>query len=344
MLQSMSKISKTPSRNINIDILKALAIFMVVWGHVLYNVAGITSGFISYVHMPVFYFASGLFIARELNNYSVTDFFVKKIKRLLIPYIIWSFISFAANSALLIAAEKAIPKERLIQEALDIFLYSRSVWFLIQLFIAELLFAFLYKFFSFNKHVLMLINTVVWALLIVFCTTDYFMMWKLKWLYPFLVIGHLFGDGNLTTSKMTHFVPSAVFAAMWAYMTYLFAGLYTTEGLFYGFDLDALDKDILVKELFLVVLGFVGVMAIYLLARILGHTPFKGFLAGLGNYTLDIYLIHMMLIFAIKKLPYKAETFGCMSAVYALAICIGIYLISKYILRKIKLFNLSIGM
>ncbi|WP_026652273.1 acyltransferase family protein [Butyrivibrio proteoclasticus] len=341
MLLTMSKNGN--SRNKEIDILKTLAVFMVVWGHVLYNVAGITSGYISYVHMPVFYFASGLFIGKELSKYNLGEFAWKKTLRLFIPYVIWSAISFAANALLIIATFKTIPKSQLINEAYNIFINSRSVWFLIQLFIAELLFALIYMLGRYNVYLLIALNTVIWALLVMFCRTEYFMMWKIKWLYPFLVIGYLFGNGNIPKFKLGKFIPSAICAGLWGYMTYLYAGLYTKDGLFYGFDLGYLDKNILVKELFLVILGFLGIMAIYLLARILGHTPLAKPLADIGNYTLDIYLIHMMLIFVMKKLPYKQEGFAFISAGYTLGICLTIYIVAKYLLRKIKLYRISIG-
>ena len=48
-----------------IDIYKTIAIVMVVCGHVASNTVGVFSGFISFVHMPIFYFVSGFFLYKE---------------------------------------------------------------------------------------------------------------------------------------------------------------------------------------------------------------------------------------------------------------------------------------
>ena len=50
------------------DIYKAIAIVMVVYGHVLANTSDIYTGFISFVHMPIFYFVSGCFLYKELKK------------------------------------------------------------------------------------------------------------------------------------------------------------------------------------------------------------------------------------------------------------------------------------
>lgn len=61
-----------------IDILKAIAIIMVVYEHVIVNTMGLYTGFVNYVHMPIFYFVSGYFFFEELTKYSVGKVALKK--------------------------------------------------------------------------------------------------------------------------------------------------------------------------------------------------------------------------------------------------------------------------
>lgn len=71
------------------NILKGIGIFLVVLGHagsVNENIINVIFSF----HMPLFFFVSGFFFKET----TLKDFLVKKGKRILIPYIAFSFLSF----------------------------------------------------------------------------------------------------------------------------------------------------------------------------------------------------------------------------------------------------------
>jgi len=90
----------------SIDIVKGIAIIMVVYGHVMQGMAHrnlmympfhiFSDTFIYSFHMPAFFFASGLF-ARLNANTSSTVLIQKKGEQLLWPYLLWALISLVTS-------------------------------------------------------------------------------------------------------------------------------------------------------------------------------------------------------------------------------------------------------
>lgn len=86
-----------------LDIAKGIGILMVIWGHVLYY--HWSGQYVYTFHMPLFFFLSGMLFQR--NKYpSFSSFFVKRARRLLIPYsiysictwFIWVFFQYKTNN------------------------------------------------------------------------------------------------------------------------------------------------------------------------------------------------------------------------------------------------------
>lgn len=79
-------------RNISLDYMKAFAIFLVVLGHLL-NIADSKENLIREliwsVHMPIFFFVSGMLIHRKLESWETIKIFICKKIRLLIPLIVF---------------------------------------------------------------------------------------------------------------------------------------------------------------------------------------------------------------------------------------------------------------
>jgi len=83
------------NRNINIDIIKGLLIFLVVIGHVL--LGSLKENIIRYViysfHMPIFLFISGYLVnTKALKESSLVLLFKKYLFRLIIPWVIAVFV------------------------------------------------------------------------------------------------------------------------------------------------------------------------------------------------------------------------------------------------------------
>ena len=82
-----------------IDVLKGLAILLVVMGHVCqmrFPISGKWLADIIYsFHMPFFLFLSGLFARKAIeaaDNRQTMAFVIRKAKQLLLPFVIWMFL------------------------------------------------------------------------------------------------------------------------------------------------------------------------------------------------------------------------------------------------------------
>jgi fucose 4-O-acetylase-like acetyltransferase len=88
-----------------VDLVKGLAIILVVYGHTAQGVvhrgwwsgpwAGFTESFIYSFHMPAFFFVSGLFVFGSIQRRGPRNFTLEKAKTVLYPYLLFAII-FAA--------------------------------------------------------------------------------------------------------------------------------------------------------------------------------------------------------------------------------------------------------
>lgn len=76
-----------------IDIMSGILIILVVVGHT-YKLPDVARQFIYSFHMPAFFAVYGIkfYHNRKKETNSLKSFFLKKIKRLLIPYVVWALI------------------------------------------------------------------------------------------------------------------------------------------------------------------------------------------------------------------------------------------------------------
>jgi len=93
----------TPVRSSAVDIVKGIAIFLVVFEH---NGQGMirrgwwtgissfyTDIFIYTFHMPAFFFVAGLFLGGSLHRRGAAQFTIDKLKTILYPYLLWALFT-----------------------------------------------------------------------------------------------------------------------------------------------------------------------------------------------------------------------------------------------------------
>lgn len=122
-------------REIDKDIDKGIAIYLVVLGHLF----GGANPYITFCHMPVFFFVSGYFAYSSMQKHKSRDIIKRKIESLLIPYLFWSGVSFVANVGVKYL-NGSITRDMIKVEFIDVFLMARSVWFLVILFLTIVFF------------------------------------------------------------------------------------------------------------------------------------------------------------------------------------------------------------
>ena len=114
-----------------IDTLKGILIILVVFGHTRINV-NIQKWIYSF-HMPLFLIISGFFYKQQINIINL-----KKIKRLILPFIFFSFLAIIfPGLPLLILKNQPIEWSKIFYLEERIF-FNTPIWFLIVLFFIEL--------------------------------------------------------------------------------------------------------------------------------------------------------------------------------------------------------------
>lgn len=133
-----------------IDTLRGLAMFFVIWGHVFPTNKGRIRKYIYSFHLPLFFFISGLTF-RNSDKLPFKDFLKKKFKGLIIPYIVINIVCYIVM--LILYNCNLVNNFSYLKDALGILYSNNSTffqpsspsWFLITLFLTELLFYFLKK-------------------------------------------------------------------------------------------------------------------------------------------------------------------------------------------------------
>jgi fucose 4-O-acetylase-like acetyltransferase len=90
-------------RNQTVDIVKGVAIILVVLGHVMQGMNHrhllqsasyyLSESFIYSFHMPAFFFIAGLFLDRSLTKRGPAGFVREKVRTILYPYVLWPLLA-----------------------------------------------------------------------------------------------------------------------------------------------------------------------------------------------------------------------------------------------------------
>lgn len=132
-----------------VDLFRSVGIILMVMGHVGFG--NIFDKFIHSFHMPMFFFISGYMFRK--NKYPLKKYLLKKMKSLLIPYIFWGLISFAAWTAFKEFEPKYL--RILFWDNTSGIAISGALWFLSALFISDFVFFLIQK--IENKYIKVLI-------------------------------------------------------------------------------------------------------------------------------------------------------------------------------------------
>lgn len=337
-------------RNAAFDIAKCFAMYLVVLGHLIADRMDDPAYVINLLHLPVLFFISGFFCVSSVENRSAGELLKRKSVTLLVPFLIWSGISLAANCALMLL-QGEFSLRNFMNEALQIFVYARSVWFLAQLFLTFVIFLGIYKLAGkvrWGKY-RVFIYLAVWLTLSALLPGDVMAFHKFKWLFPFFLAGYLLGKHwvKISVWLQTHKKLSLL---GWLSLLYpVLVAVFVHEDAcrqYTNFLYDSLPG--VLHGLLYYVISTAGVVLVMLVSHWVARTPVGKVLAETGTYSMDIYVIHMFLIKFIP-IPVDVNTANPIFAISLLAaitlvIVIAIRLLSKYVLRRIKLFRISIGL
>jgi fucose 4-O-acetylase-like acetyltransferase len=175
------------SRNIRIDFLKGIAIFLVVYGHCIQYAGNGKNNFfhdpvfifIYSFHMPLFMMISGWVFFYSFYEKSLNGIVSNKFKKLVVPVISWT-ITFSFFAGLIKYNHNFI--ESIFNVSIGK-IYN-GFWFLTALFIISIVFSYIAK--KSPKHQLVSL-TAFWIILML--TPDTYNLSYIKFMYPYFVLG-----------------------------------------------------------------------------------------------------------------------------------------------------------
>ncbi len=100
------KYQEQRERDRSLDLLKAFAIYLVIWGHAIMHFRpnfeeSVSFNVIYSFHMPLFMMLSGYFATSSIRL-GIKEFFAKKFRQLLLPCITWGIVCWLVISSGLI--------------------------------------------------------------------------------------------------------------------------------------------------------------------------------------------------------------------------------------------------
>ena len=341
-------------RNVTFDIFKALAIWLMVTGHLL----GETSNLLLYViysfHMPLFFVVSGYFAGGRCESWRVS--LRKKVTGLLVPYLIWSAVSFLIHAAQFVWQHHP---EQIGAEALDIFVYARSVWFLLILFLAAVLFDLTARVARRCHIPLVLAEIALWLGLAAAYHGDVLRFGKWVFLFPFYLVGYGLrwwvdrraeSEKPRTVSSAVKWLlpPAAVIA--WAGYAALVWWTYQPDTYRYYHAGGLYHPAYMLSNLMYFAVSLLGVLCAFVTAEAIRHTCGRAapLIGRVGIYSLDIYVIHMIGVSALAGLLARLVTNvllreWCVYPVVALVICVVITVLADRVLRRWKPYCVAVG-
>ncbi len=183
----------------SIDIAKALGMLTIIWGHI--RLGADSTVFVYAFHIPLYFFLSGLVFNRDRYS-GFKQFFIKRVKSLLIPYFIFSFLTWVVWALFSYVTHAQVDSywmplaQTVIAQGSGGFLvHNVPLWFVTCLFGIEIL----YYFISALKPMCCLIITFAMAsisyLLITYChTVDITLLpWNIEVVclgIPIYAVGH----------------------------------------------------------------------------------------------------------------------------------------------------------
>lgn len=333
-------------RKTELDIAKGVAMYLVVLGHLLNQLAGDPAVIINFCHMPAMFFISGTLFVSSLQRNSPEQILKKKLKGLMLPYFAWSAISFAANVARMTIGGD-LSYESIRAEAVSIFLYARSVWFLAQLFLVFLVFLGVFLISrKFHMNIGM-IGAVIWLCLALILPNKLLAAYKFKWLFPFFLAGYLLAERPGLISRIKKCGIDKVLIGAALLFPWLAATIFRDDLFWQYTDFRYEHPTAILYGVLCYIISGLGIVLIFTIARGLSRCHLKNICAEIGKYSMDIYVVHMLLI---KFIPFPERdshwelifSYGILP-LYALAVVLLIWKMSTWMFRRSRAYRLLVG-
>lgn len=283
-------------RNILIDILKGLAIFLVVFGHfiqyydVTHNIAFFSDTIFKFIysfHMPLFIFLSGFLFYDTIKKYSAKEIIFKKFKRILIPLFIVSIVGLL----LMILKNNFASFNLLIKDYLH--LLFTGYWFVWALLMCFSTITIVSKLFKDKIYIYLII------FLLIFLLPDGSLTLYYKYMLPFFLVGYYINKIKIDITKTNIFI-KIIIPILFFVMLFFFKDNYYIYTFGMELNLTNFSNQIYII-LYRYIIGFLGIFSLYILTNNLvvsNNSIIKNILKPicyLSKYTYEIYLISSLI-------------------------------------------------
>lgn len=277
------------NRIIYIDAIKAVLMFLVIWGHVIQytnikeNLDNDIAAFIYSFHMPMFMMMSGMFFNKQLKN-SPSQMLLKNALRLLLP---------ASVITLCLFLMVYINKPRGIVESIS-WLWHCRPWFVTTLFFCNVTTFVIHQILR-NKRLSFLLTFLLFCLIPDISS-------RLLFMYPFFVLGYYI-NSPYTEKYMSNSVMGGVIVA--AFVLCIALKMNTSDITIYSnpYVLWSIKDGVHIDSTLIIaikrfIIGFIGSVAIYYLLKIffcgIGQNIAKSHIVQYtGKQTLGLYLFQI---------------------------------------------------
>lgn len=183
-------------RNKNIDILRGIAVITVLLGHAIQRgmIVGFQSNLLFKIiysfHMPLFIVLSGYTFYLSNSQFNI-KFLIKKLKRLVIPLVVWSYIMFFIKNFWFVGIKPFISFPDSILEYTKILILHPDYifWFLFIIFVFQTLLCVINKLpKQYFLPIILSIIAIFWKL-----PVEYMGIYWLRLYFPIFVVGYYIG-------------------------------------------------------------------------------------------------------------------------------------------------------
>lgn len=305
-----------------IDILKGIAITMVILGHSVIrypiNLHEVTwtkavYDWVETMHMPLFFMISG-FCYSYKGNYGT--FIKKKVQRILIPYVIFNLIDCVPRAFLGFIVNRPKPIGESIKSML---LYGGEYWFLYALMVIFLIFPLIEKIAK-NKYGLLCLIIGSCVLKFVPNLPNTFLIWRIVYFFFYFIAGYAmkqFFDIEKTASWiMQHKLVCILIMGLLIVFQVIFIPVYVTD----------------YNQIYGIVLAVVGIVLCYSITVLIKEKHFSSLLSGFGIYSLQLYLLNGFLLVISRTLV--VTVLGCTTPSVILMVNMLVDLLLSYLIIK----------
>lgn len=319
------------TRNKEIDIVKGLAIFLVIFGHSIQYLGGdkylnseaffdnVLFKLIYSFHMPLFMMLSGFLFAYSINKYTIRELISKRFKSLIVPILTCSVL----ERVILYILGNNLTVKMLVAT------FITSLWFLWAVFFCSLAVIIVNKYFKDNLFVYLTI------LIILAIFPDKFNKDLYAFMYPYFIFGYFANIKNWKEKLKNNALTFLLVIAYLILMIFFNKSSYIYTTGITIFKSNNISFTIL-NDLYRYIVGFIGSLLMISLVSMCKANK-NNFITKIGQDTLGLYIIN---IYLSKYLLYKLDMFifsnELIYNIFCFIISCGITIVSYYAIKVIK--------